>query len=385
MTITRQLLVGARRTITPVVRRLPPRYDERFRQCARLALKAGRRLGVPADLGPSSPTGGQPSAPTVVSMGPATAAPALLSARPGRGRGATVVLMYHRIADDAHDPFRLAVSPSRFTEQMAVLSKRAEVVALRDVTRRRPGPRVAVTFDDGYADNALVALDILRDQGVPATVFVTSEYLGSPSSLWPLRLEELFRRGHPISERFALDTGGRPLAVDLSPGTDRRRAMHSTHEELRSRPPREIALAMADLERQFGDVVPDPNRRMLDADELRVLSASGIVTVGAHTRRHPWLSRLTEDQQREEIAGGRQDLETLIGTTVDLFAYPFGTPSSFDGRTVRTVRQAGFSLACSTFPDPIVAGTSRFRLPRRQVLDWEAGAFSAQLDRWLAA
>jgi peptidoglycan/xylan/chitin deacetylase (PgdA/CDA1 family) len=386
----------AKRAVTPGLRRLPLTVETGLRQLGRrlLAVSGRRDDSVHADqqrlsdpygtmteqrsTGLEQPaTGGTPAGPRVQGC--------RLPARAWSRRAPTVILMYHRIAIEPDDPFGLAVRPERFAEQMAALHLYGEPVPLCEVIHRGRGPRIAVTLDDGYADNALVADELLRSADVPATVFVTSEAVGSAASLWPLRLEELFRRGHPAAGPLHLTIADTPLVVDLAAGGDRLLTMHRVHEDLRPRPPAEIAVALAALEQYFGGVAPDPGRRMLRSDELLALDASAVVTVGAHTRRHPWLSSLSATQQQEEIAGGRRDLEGLLGRSVDEFAYPFGSRQAFDGRSVRAARQAGFSLACATFPDPLVAGTSRFRLPRRQVLDWELPEFRWHLERWLAA
>jgi peptidoglycan/xylan/chitin deacetylase (PgdA/CDA1 family) len=161
--------------------------------------------------------------------------------------------------------------------------------------------------------------------------------------------------------------------------------MYVVHDQLRKRTPSEIASILSIIEHHFEEVPLSPGQRMLTAEELVALDSSRVVSIGAHTRRHPWLASLSATEQEEEIAGSQLDLETLLGRRVDEFAYPFGARAAFDGRSVRAVRRAGFALACTTFPDPLLAGVSRFRLPRRHVLDWEVGEFRVHLENWLAA
>lgn len=90
------------------------------------------------------------------------------------------VLMYHRIADLAgYD--QLAVSTARFEEQMAFLARGHRVIslarALDELEAGGPSQAgVAVTFDDGYRDNFVHALPILRRHAIPATIFVTTAF-----------------------------------------------------------------------------------------------------------------------------------------------------------------------------------------------------------------
>ena len=78
----------------------------------------------------------------------------------------------------------------------------------------------------------------------------------------------------------------------------------------------------------------------------------------------------------EERRQAREALELPLDAFVALYC---GRMSP----AVRAVRRAGFSLACSTFADPLVPGTSRYRLPRRHVRDWNGEEFEARLQRWL--
>jgi len=104
--------------------------------------------------------------------------------------------MYHHVAPlPAQSEHRgLFVSPERFAAQMAHLHKRQYRVVTLDQVRddllgRRPLPRrsVAITFDDGGADNYRSALPVLRRYGFPATVFVVAGRIGQARDKpgWP--------------------------------------------------------------------------------------------------------------------------------------------------------------------------------------------------------
>src|SRR6185436_18085166 len=95
------------------------------------------------------------------------------------GNAGAGVLLYHRVAAVAHDVHSLAVSPGTFRSQVERLRDSWQVLPLRTlaeaVTRGDPPERgLALTFDDGYLDNLLVAAEILRDLDLPATFFLTS-------------------------------------------------------------------------------------------------------------------------------------------------------------------------------------------------------------------
>ena len=90
-----------------------------------------------------------------------------------RPAGATI-LLYHRVADAPDDGLGLRVSTAAFAEQVALLARTRRVVPLADIAAHAGDPRaLAITFDDGYADN-LAAADVLEAAGLPWTLFVST-------------------------------------------------------------------------------------------------------------------------------------------------------------------------------------------------------------------
>src|SRR5689334_25421583 len=103
--------------------------------------------------------------------------------------------MYHRIDGSRRDPWQLSVSPENFAEHVEVLAASGrpllEFGAMVEAMRadRLPPRSIAVTFDDGYADNALTAVPLLEAGGVPATFFVVVDAVDSERELWWDELE----------------------------------------------------------------------------------------------------------------------------------------------------------------------------------------------------
>jgi peptidoglycan/xylan/chitin deacetylase (PgdA/CDA1 family) len=109
--------------------------------------------------------------------------------------------------------------------------------------------------------------------------------------------------------------------------------------------------------------------RLLGADELRELAPRGI-EVGAHSRSHPLLTRVTDGELDEEIAGSRQDLARLGLPLPRLFAYPYGVE---DERVRRAAQRAGFTAAFTITPGRVLPGQDPYRLPRIEVLRQDRG------------
>lgn len=132
-----------------------------------------------------------------------------------------LILMYHRVAEAASDPWSLCVAPERFAGHLQVLRTLARPVKLGDLTRllingHAPEPSsVTVTFDDGYNDNLCCAKPLLERYDVPATIFLTTGYLGSDREYWWDELERLFLQpgSLPSTLQSAVEWNGQSLGV----------------------------------------------------------------------------------------------------------------------------------------------------------------------------
>jgi peptidoglycan/xylan/chitin deacetylase (PgdA/CDA1 family) len=100
----------------------------------------------------------------------------------------SVILAYHGVAPTggADDPHFLRVAPGRFRHQVELLREAGfEFVTVAELVERKgdgdpPAGLVALSFDDGLHDNHEVLLPILREHGIPATVYVMTGYIGQP-------------------------------------------------------------------------------------------------------------------------------------------------------------------------------------------------------------
>jgi peptidoglycan/xylan/chitin deacetylase (PgdA/CDA1 family) len=246
------------------------------------------------------------------------------------------VLTYHRVREPLDtprlDPTLVSATPERFAWQMKHLARWYRPVPLAAVAAAFTGgaplpPRaVHVTFDDAYRDFGEVAWPILRDLGIPVTLFVPTAYPGDHQRyLWWDR----------VHRAVALTGLGAPGGV---PGPTVAREIRSLLREL----PHDDAEML--VSRWFASGAEldgaDDERAMLDWSELRALHAQG-VTLGAHTRHHVPLTRVPQGRVREELRESLRDLRREIGDVLPTLSYPYGM---HDDRVVRVAREEGFTL-----------------------------------------
>ena len=323
-----------------------------------------------------------------------------------------VILLYHRVADLATDPWALAVSPPRFESQLAMLKRELALLTLADLTDRLRGgalpPRAAVlTFDDGYADSLETAAPILGRHGVPATVFVTTSPRRISDGFWWDELDailltpgtlpaalDLTIEGSP--ERWALGAASRYGAdeaaehrrwrVGQPPVTSRHAIYVDLWRRLKPLPDlerRRLLDAIAEWAGRPPGV--DAEHRLLDPDEVRALADRPGMAIGAHTETHPCLATLLPAEQRGEIESSKRALEVLLGRPVTSFAYPFGGPGDHTDDTVALVRATGLACACLSVAGAVAPGSDLYRLPRLYVRDWGAPRLAAAIGEQLEA
>jgi peptidoglycan/xylan/chitin deacetylase (PgdA/CDA1 family) len=272
-----------------------------------------------------------PPAPPPVRAARARAARAARTALRGRraGGAAPAILLYHRVEDLSRDPLGLAVRPAHFAEHLAVLADRS--APLEDVAAGRAAPgAVALTFDDGYADNLRHALPALASAGVQATLFVATGPVARAGGFWWDTVDRLLHE----APRGA---GRPPLAVAIRDDIrawparevgEREHARAALHGWLQARPADEIASALEQLAAWAeADPAATPDRdRALTVPELRELAAAGPFTLGAHTRSHRSLAPAPPQARREELASSGDDLAAWTGRRPTAVSYPFGVP-----------------------------------------------------------
>ena len=194
-----------------------------------------------------------------------------------------LVLAYHAVSE--RWPADLSVTPERFASQLALLTARGyRGATLHRALADPPADKtVVVTFDDGFRSVATLALPILRRYGLPATVFVPTDHVGT---------------GRPM--RWA--------GIDQWLGTE--------HE---------------------AELLP------MGWTELAMLADAGW-EVGSHTRSHPRLTRIDDASLRDELLASRETCERELSLPCRTLAYPYG---DHDGRVVAAVRAAGYRAACT--------------------------------------
>jgi peptidoglycan/xylan/chitin deacetylase (PgdA/CDA1 family) len=230
------------------------------------------------------------------------------------------VILYHACEEKESDfirDLRSNTPPAVLARHLDFLSRHYTVVPLRSLAEGVvPKRAVVITFDDGYRSVYSNALPLLVARGLPATVYLVTSVIGNPAKVWVNELNRLVRLapvavGGRIAERLGLPPDASAESVV--------RAAHAGYD------PALVALLLRELRAGIGSDWPDAAgeaRLYLSWEEIEEM-ASLRITFGNHTATHPSLPRLTEAQQRREMAEARAVIRARLGEC-DSFSYPFG-------------------------------------------------------------
>jgi peptidoglycan/xylan/chitin deacetylase (PgdA/CDA1 family) len=304
--------------------------------------------------------------------------PAVSGRRRRRTQRGALVLLYHRVAAPRQDPLGLCVSPRHFDEQLEILASARRVVSLEDLVAQPERDMVALTFDDGYRDNALAGAPLLAARGLPWTLFVSTGHVDERVRYWWDDVIALLAiPGRAPELELELPGGPRAWRVDTAARLERARdfllAALQGVDAATVRTALNALSAWAHERRGDRDGVP------MSIGELCDIARAG-AAIGAHTRTHRGLAYASETDQREEVLRSRDDIAGWLGKSPTMFAYPFGVPGAdVDARAQAIVRSAGFRLAVLNSPGVVTPRTDSFAIPRCAVPDIGAGAFGAWL------
>jgi peptidoglycan/xylan/chitin deacetylase (PgdA/CDA1 family) len=327
----------------------------------------------------------------------------LILARYGRHKwrfptGNLVVLTYHRILSRNHSDLNIAqpgmvVSSDTFRLHLRILKQHFELVKLDDWvktlnegvrTRRRA---CAITFDDGWRDNFEFAFPLLKEEQVPATLFLVSDYIDTARSFWPERLARLiWNDGHALPHDALGEirlTLGSDVTAALSQAIPSRDTINEVIERAKRYTDNQIAQKITAIEMKLGRSQRAGPRDVLSWRQVREMTQSGLITVGSHSRYHTRLSaEISEGLLEDEIVVSKQEIEAKTGTTLGIFCYPGGVASPLAEQLVRRHYQA----ACTTIKGWNSPRSDRFRLKRismhEDVTNTET-SFLARISGWL--
>ena len=268
------------------------------------------------------------------------------------------IAYYHRVVEQVNATNGLAlpameISVPMLERHLDWLGRHFHIVSLEDLETKlnqNGRPLAAVTFDDGYSETYHHAFPLLKRKGIPAGIFVITDFVGTSrlpvheelhallvrvsrqGTALPDELRDILRK-HDL-EAFVPE---RSLKVARDPFTATRLLLKH--------------LSQADVQRIIGSLggsaeIGKPLRdalRPLTWEMLAEMRDAGM-TIGSHSKTHAFLTNETIERVEEEVTDSRRELQQRLGVDAECFAYPGG---GFDSSVVQAVAAAGYRCAFS--------------------------------------
>ncbi len=300
---------------------------------------------------------------------------------PGGPRARLSIFYFHRVPELPDPLLPLEPDARTFDRMLGWISSQFRVLDPLEACERLydgtlPSRPAILSFDDGYRDNFTIALPILERHGMRAVFFVATGYLEGDMMFNDRVIEAVrgCRRDSLVVPIGSEDEGATAQELPLRDDSQRRAAIdrllrHVKHLEPGERLDHVRAIERAADTHRGSRLLP----MMMNADQVAGLKRAGM-QVGGHTRTHPILVKLDDEQARTEIGGGLADLAAITGEKPVLFAYPNGRrDSDYDERHARMAGLEGVQYAFTTHPGTASVSSPRHELPR--FTPWDRTSF----------
>ncbi|WP_240616646.1 polysaccharide deacetylase family protein [Marinobacter fuscus] len=252
-----------------------------------------------------------------------------------------LILTYHRVlpTDSAERPFEqpgMIISPENLEQHIKIIQSIGAVPIHLDewLSRKKAGKSlptlaVAFTFDDGWRDNYLNAFPILKQQEVPATIFLVTKLVDTSETFWPEQVIRVLRtpgvdRNHPALEWLKPHLG--ELAHKPWPMTllEADQVINNLKDLDDATIQRHLATSAKVLAEKISGET-DNTPAILQSRDIAEMAENDLVRYGAHTRNHYRLNRLNDMAALEQqITGCVSDLREITANSTAIFCYPNG-------------------------------------------------------------
>ncbi len=235
-----------------------------------------------------------------------------------------------------------------------------------EASRRRetlPPRSFAITFDDGFGNNASIAAPALADEAIPATFYVTTDFIEAGTLSWTDRIEQAVEAVSVVR----LDDRFGALEGCYETLEDKRALLDLVRARVKGDAAIDPYAFAAELCARLGvsELPPDPE---LDAkmswEQVRQLAASPLFTVGGHGHTHRVLAHLRTAELEVELGTSLRLLRGRLGRQVQHYSYPEGLDGHYSEAVIEALRRHGVVCAPTANAGVNRVGDSLFHLKR---------------------
>jgi peptidoglycan/xylan/chitin deacetylase (PgdA/CDA1 family) len=242
-----------------------------------------------------------------------------------------------------------------------------EVIELHDAGEPFPARSFAITFDDGFQNNLTIAAPVLADLGVPATFYVTTDFIERNRQSWIDRIEWAVE---PLAVG-QVEVPWRELPLAFSSREEKRVLLHDIRANVKTRPELDPDAFATAIQKQLGSPETWSSNDPLDAkmtwNEVAELNSHSEFEVAGHSHTHAILSHLAHDAVAEELDFSLSLLESKAGIVSMHYSYPEGLEHCFSESVIEALKARGIRCCPTAIDGSNPPGTDLFHLKRIMV------------------
>jgi peptidoglycan/xylan/chitin deacetylase (PgdA/CDA1 family) len=241
-----------------------------------------------------------------------------------------------------------------------------EVVELHDAGEPFPARSFAITFDDGFQNNLTTAAPVLADLRVPATFYVTTDFIERNRQSWIDRIEWAVE---PLAVG-EVTVPWRDLPTKFATCEEKRALLDDIRTNVKSRPELDPEAFATAIQQQLGRPETWSSDDPLDAKmtwtQVQELNAHPQFDVAGHSHTHAILSHLTQDALDTELENCFSLLEAA-GIVSLHYSYPEGLAHCYSEGVIEALKARGIRCCPTAIDGSNPPGTDLFHLKRIMV------------------
>ncbi len=295
--------------------------------------------------------------------------------------GSVRILMYHGFTEERecrgirnYGGKHLQIE--KFEEQMRYLDRHCRVIPLEEgIDAFRGHQKIApqsviLTMDDGYGSNYTLAYPVLKRYGMPATIFLSTDFVEQKDFLWVDRVE--YAIGRTTQNQLLIECGDRVRRLDLKTVEERKTAASLIKAELKKMALPEREGAVIHIEDELGHRLSfrgpmDPMYRPLEVAEIRKMSEEGLIAFGNHTCSHISLTACSPNEMVREVRESGAKVEEWTRKPCDVFSYPYGEKSCINERSKAVLAELGLRCGLTAIPGANGLAADLYELKRLNI------------------
>lgn len=264
------------------------------------------------------------------------------------------------------------ISKDQFYSVCLKLSKIGNILSMDEVyeillkKKKLPPFSYAITFDDGFLNNLTVAAPILYDLKLPATFYVTTNFIDKNYMSWVDRLERELEKN---SKNKIIVPWGIFEANNIKKKIE---FLNNLRKVLKTNPIFNPDKITNDIILQLGRKIEYTGESELDKKmnwkNIKLLSSEKIFTIAPHSHNHKILSFCDEKSLRLEITKSIYLLQNKVKVDNFHFAYPDGQSNHYNAEVINMLKKNGIKCCPTAISGINNARTNPFNLKRIMVV-----------------